>query len=426
MSLVGVKIKKGRTGPNISGKPFKTSGIITTGVAVAGMLDLGVTYTLTSVDDAAALGLDSDYDTTNNVVVFEHISEFFRMAQILGVESAKLYLMVIDQAIALGDMIDDVAVQYAKKLIVDANGEIYNLAIGFNPPDTYTETAVDGLNSDVRAAIVKAQALWEWTDDTFRPAQILLEGRGFSGTATASLDLRNIPAVPSGILEADKVSIVIGQDFDFAETLADLAQKHAAIGTALGTLAACEVNQSIAEVESFNLSNELKSKFTKAGLSSHVTIASVESQLATLDTKGYIFPMLYTGISGYRWNNDPTCTPVILDADGNLNENTIGYGRTMDYSKRRLRQTLLPLVKKVKPVDPSSGKMPTGVIKDIEQKGNDVFEDMVANGWLSGGKTTVDPDSDILVEKVVYTSFGIVPYGTIGEIQGTINLKTHN
>jgi hypothetical protein len=41
MSRKGVKINKGRTGPNIAGKPFKTSALVTTGVEVAGKLTQG-------------------------------------------------------------------------------------------------------------------------------------------------------------------------------------------------------------------------------------------------------------------------------------------------------------------------------------------------------------------------------------------------
>lgn len=423
MSQIGVNIDKGKMGPNIAGKPFRQSSLVTTGVAVVGKLTLGTVYRLVSVEDCKDLGLNADYDQTNNVVVFEHISEFYRQPKNEGVP---LFLQVNSQATTLATMIDDVTFQYCKKVIIEAKGEVHNMAIGFNPDDDYTETLVDGINSEVRAAIVKAQGLAEWAYQTFRPINILLECRGMGTSATTALNLRAVPATPSGIFEADMVSLVAGQDYGFADSLDGLAKKHAAIGTALGVLASCEVNQNIAEVEPFNLTDEIRGKWLVAGLSNHVTVTDQESSLGTFTQKGYIFADTYVGISGYRWNDDPTCTPIKIDADGNMNTHTIGYGRTMNFVSRRMRAKLLPFVKKVKPVDPRSGKMTVGTRKELESAGNDAIEEMASKGWLSGGSTSVDPDSDILVEKTVEFGYNIVPYGTLKQLNGSANLKIRN
>lgn len=421
MARKGVDIKKGKRGANVAGKPFKTTALMMTGMAVAGKLVLGTTYTILSRTDANALGLDAAYDTTNNVAVYHHIDEFYRMAG----EGVPLYFMVVAQTVLPGVMIDDATGIYSKKLIIDAKGEAFNLGIIFNPATGYTETAVDGLNSDIRTAIKKAQALHQWAYDTDRPVQIFLEGRGYTAPAASALNLRAIPDGAGGAtFEADRVSLVVGQDWDFAESLTGLARKYAAVGTALGTLAAMEINECIGEVERMNITDDLRNKWLVAGLSNHIKCADQEADLNTLDTKGYIFADLYTGVSGYRWNGDPTCTPIIVDADGNMNCHTVAYGRTNDFAVRKLRAAYLPLINKVKPVNTSTGLMPTGIIKDIENKGNDVFDDMAAEGWLSGGKTYVDPLSDILVAKEVDISYSIVPYGIIGKINGVINLKT--
>ncbi|MEG1199336.1 MAG: hypothetical protein RSD53_08095, partial [Algoriella sp.] len=59
----------------------------------------------------------------------------------------------------------------------------------------------------------------------------------------------------------------------------------------------------------------------------------------------------------------------------------------------------------------------------LEQIGDDVFADMQNSNELSLGKTTIDPDSDLLVKKELIVNFVIVPMGTLGEITGTINIK---
>lgn len=425
MALKGTNIAKGQTGPNISGEPFKISGLLTTGIAVADKLTLGAVYTLNSEKDCAALGLDKDYDVDNNVVVYEHIEEYFRMARktLPRNRAPKLYLMVADQdTVMIDDLVDVANAQYAKKLITEADGEIHNLMVGFNPAAGYVETVTDGINTDVRAAIVKAQALHEWAAESSRPVQIYLEGRAYDGDQVAALDLRAIPGNPSGILEADKVSIVIAQDYGFAETLSGLAQLHAAIGTFGGTMAACDLNQHPGEVETFNITDELAGKWLVAGLSSHEKVKDIEATLETLTAKGYIFADTYVDVSGYRWNDDATCTPIIVDSEGNMNQHTISYGRPFDYARRLLNKALLTQVKKVKPVN-SNGKMPTGVIKDLDGLGKDVFDDMVAEGWISSGEMFTDPDSDILVAKQVDAEFYIIPYGNIGFINGTLNLR---
>lgn len=421
MSLKGVIINKGVIGPNAAGPATSISGLIAGGVAVAGKLVLGTVYTLNSLKDTEALGLDADYDSTNSVIVYHHISEFYRMAG----DGTKLYLMVVAQSVLPGALLTDANAQYAKKLVAAANGDIRTLAIAFNPEAEYEEVAVDGINGDITAAIPNAQAFAQWAYDSDRPLQVILEGRAYSGDAAGAGDLRAIDAGAGEILQGTKVSVVIGQDFDFAATMAGLQQKYAAVGTALGTLASIDMNQNIGEVETLDLSDAVHSKFLHAGLSDHTTIEDDEADLDTLDTKGYIFPIRYAGISGYRWNGDHVCAPQIVDADGVMNESSISLGRTSDESVRALRLALLPKVKTVQPVDQETGKLPRGVVKYFEGLGDDVFATFQAAGFISAGKTYVDPDSDLLTgDKSLDVAFVVVPTGTVNQINGNINLKT--
>lgn len=420
MARKGVIISRGAVGANVSGKPWQTVGLLTTGVAVSGGLTLGTVYKLTSVADAEDLGLNNDYDVDENVVIYQHIVDFYDDARN---EGKSFYLLVVAQTNFIDDLVDVSSDNFAKKIIREANGEIYSLAVGFNPASGYTETATDGLNADVRAAIVKAQALWEWSLDNFMEVQIALEGRNITSTASSALDLRAIPASPSGIEYDDKVTIVIGQDWDFAETLSGLAQKYAGIGKWLGTRAAADLNQDIGEVESFNLTQTAKGRWVTAGLSNHVKVKDITT-LDTYHTKQYVFADTYVGVSGYRWNGDYVCAPVVVDADGNMNEHTGSLGLTMNYASRRLRAQLLPEVRKVKPVDPATGKLSIGTIKYLEGKGNEVFEDMSSDGHIVVGQTIVDKDSPVQEEGEVNASFNLVAYSTIAQINGTINNKT--
>ena len=421
-SLKGVNIQRGTIGASVDQGADAITGLLATGVAVAADaangisgIALGQTVKLTSLTDAEAYGINESYDSTNSLSVYRHISEFYRMFP-----NGTLYLMLYS-----GDMEAAFAEQYAKKLIIDANGEIRILGIA-NTPAAATEEYLNGFPEDVFGSIQLGQQLYDWAFSTFRPCQIILEGRDFNAANAASaLDLRNI-TISNQVLEAFKVSVCIAQDWKFADGLDAIRKKMADLGTMLGSIAKHGANENIGEVEGGNLVDTTNNKWLVAGLSNHQTVAGWDSQLEALDSKGYIFAISYTGIAGYYWNNDHTCTPIKKDKDGYFNEYTISYGRVHDKAVRDLRTCLLPKVKSTQPVDPDTGKLPQALVTYFERLADDdVFNAMAAEGLITAGKTTVDPDSDLLISpRELKVSFVLVPTGQIDEIKGTINLKT--
>lgn len=421
-SLKGVNIQRGTIGASVNGNRDSIVGLLATGVAVAADeangisgIALGQTVKLTSLTDAEAYGINEAYDSTNSLSVFRHISEFYRMFP-----NGTLYLMLYS-----GNMEAAFAEEFAKKLIVDANGEIRILGIA-NTPSTSETAYLNGFPEDVFGSIQLAQQLYDWAFSAFRPCQVILEGRDFNATnAAAAQDLRNI-TISNQVLEAFKVSVCIAQDWKYADGLDAIRKKMADLGTMLGSIAKKAVNENIGEVEGGNLVDVTNNKWLVAGLSNHQTVAGWDSQLEALDSKGYVFAISYTGIAGYYWNNDHTCTPIKKDKDGYFNEYTISYGRTHDKAVRDLRTCLLPKVKSTQPVDPSTGKLPQALVTYFERLADDdVFNTMAAEGLITAGKTTVDPNSDLLISpRELKVSFVLVPTGQIGEIKGTINLKT--
>lgn len=421
-SLKGVNIQRGTIGASVNGNRDSIVGLLATGVAVAADeangisgIALGQTVKLTSLTDAEAYGINEAYDSTNSLSVFRHISEFYRMFP-----NGTLYLMLYS-----GNMEAAFAEEFAKKLIVDANGEIRILGIA-NTPSTGETAYLNGFPEDVFGSIQLAQQLYDWAFSAFRPCQVILEGRDFNATnAAAAQDLRNI-TISNQVLEAFKVSVCIAQDWKYADGLDAIRKKMADLGTMLGSIAKKAVNENIGEVEGGNLVDVTNNKWLVAGLSNHQTVAGWDSQLEALDSKGYVFAISYTGIAGYYWNNDHTCTPIKKDKDGYFNEYTISYGRTHDKAVRDLRTCLLPKVKSTQPVDPSTGKLPQALVTYFERLADDdVFNTMAAEGLITAGKTTVDPNSDLLISpKELKVSFVLVPTGQIDEIKGTINLKT--
>lgn len=417
----GVIINKGTIGAAVNDNADAISGLLVNGPSVAaaeGVIGFanGDVLEITSLKDAELLGIDEAYDTDNDVRVFRHISEFYRMAG----EGTYLFVLVAPEASDMATMLNT----NGQSLVAGANGQIRRLAVAYNPDDLYAPTVVDGMEEVVRNAIPAAQTLHDWSWETDRPLNIFIEGRGIADSVAGVLDLKDIQ-VDGITIPYTNVSVCIAQDFGYAETLVGDAQKFADVGTMLGVSASISVNQSIGEVESLDLSDAPKGKWLVAGLSSHKKITEVEADLSTFDQYGYVFAISYTGISGYRFNNDHVCAAEIVDQDGYMNENTIALGLTYAKAARRLRTALLPKVKTVVPVDASTGLLPVGIRKYFEGIGDSEFAAMVTAGEISGGETKVDPNSNLLTgDKVLKVSFTVVPTGTINEIQGSINLKT--
>ena len=416
----GVTINKGTVGASATFAD-NVCGLLLNGPAVAASGNItglvnGTVYKITNVAAAVAMGIDAAYDSANKVRVYRHISEFFRMAG----EGSTLYFAIGAVAKNMKNLIEELG----QTLIVAANGDISYIGVAFNPPTGYTPVALDGMEQAVRDSIAPAQALHEWSWNSDRPVNLFLEGRGLSATGSAAIDLRSI-TVGAVVLKATHVSICIGQDWDYAETQDTNGKLFADVGTMLGTKASISCNRNIGEVESLNLSDAVNGIWLNSGLSNHSKIWTVDAQLSDYDTKGYVFGVTYTGISGVRWNGDHVCSPATVDHNGYMSISTIGQGATINKAARLLRGRLMPKIKSTVPVDSKTGLLPAGMVKYFENIGDEAFGQMAKAGEVSDGKSFVDPTSNLLTgSKALNVSFVVVPTASINAIVGTITLKT--
>ena len=411
MNLRGFSITEGVFGANTA-TDSREFGLVGNGVAIAGKVALGEVLVLKRPSDAVALGINADYDDANDVRIFRHISEFYRIAG----EGKTLVVALVAQTVLPADM-----VATAQAMVIDRDA-ISDMVFAFNPADDYVETLINGINDDVFAAIPALQTFANWADTNDRPLHCILECRGISDTLSALADLRAL-TVDEADLSAHKVTLVCGQDWNFADGLSALGKKFADVGTFLGCVAAQNWNQNPGQVDSMNLTNATLNLWTVGGLSNHKKYNEVYASLETMNDKGYVFPIKYTGLSGYWWNDGHTCAPIINDAAGNLNQHTIYFSHTMDMAKRALRIAYLPEVKKA--VELEAGKLPSGMIGYYNALGNDTFEYLAGKGLISGGSASTDADSDLLIEKKLNISFKVQPTGCVNEIAGTINLSSN-
>lgn len=410
-----VNIVKGKVGRSILGGYEKVSALAGYFGAVGSgetTLPEGKSALLTSITDMAAYGISKEA----NALLYHHISEYFR----IGGKGARLYVLNVAKGGSAGyvSLINDAGV---KRMLAEADGNIFNLGFSYIP--TGGGQAVDGLPSETVPAIKAAQALAEQTQKDNRPVHIALECAGLGNVTSATmLDLRDIKT--DGVaVDCPQVSLVIGQDWDFAETLSGQEQKYAAVGTLLGCMAAQPVSYNVGEVATMVLTNATRGDWVNAGLSSHEKVKRVEDQLEGLNRKGYIFGEYYSGV--VCLNDDHVCARVVVDKDGNMNESTIALSRTNCKVIRELYAAYLPVAKTTVPLDPQTGKLGDGTVAYFEDIGNDVFDNMKSRQELSGGETEIDGDSDLLVgDRALKVFFRWVPMGCIGVIEGTVNIKT--
>jgi Protein of unknown function (DUF2586) len=418
-----VQINKGAVGANASAGDISTTGFVFYETDNLLNATFNIVYSARSLEEVLSiLGGTINYDIDNGTFIFRHFVDFYSMSP----KGTLVYFMFINREdYSLEEVLSTENIG-AKLLLTTANGAIKQLGICAN---LYDQVLVDGLPASIRAGIAQAQLLYDWAYERDKPCQILLDGSNISENLGSLINLRAIP-VGNSILDANKVSIVIGQDWDYCENEGggDFFYR-AAVGKCLGTIAAAAMNQSIAEVDEntggFNLTNVKKGYFVNGGLSNHMTLVQADPYLDTLDNKGYIFPRTYYGVSGLRWNGDHTCCPITIDDDGNINEHTIYYGRTMDYTSLKLKVHFTKYLKKRAFADVTTGNLSTGVIKVMEKDANNtVFGKMVADSYISGGKATIDKTSDLITPpKKLKVGFKVVPTIIIDNIEGTIYLN---
>jgi hypothetical protein len=353
---------------------YKIMGLVGTGVAVAGKLALGTVYTLKSTVDANLIGLDAAYDTTNNILVYHHIARFF-----MREPSGELRFMLAAQTVSLTDLVDKNN-QYAKKVLKDGQGKVKWCAIFRNPATGYTPVLTTGLDGDVLTAVPKAQELYEDEAQYFRFSGFLIEGRQFNGTTALAKDLRT--------LLSTNVSVTILQDPAVAGANAAWA-KYAAVGDILGLKAKADISQDFGElIEDFNLTNAANSAFIDIGLSSGQLISDMQdTDMITLDQKGYIFGSPVPTIDGFYVNDTHTCD-VLADNDyAYIENNSVIEAATSLAQAAIIRKTKSRLL-----INSTTGLLLPEIKTSLENDLRASLNPLVDSGDISGGVDAQIPD----------------------------------
>lgn len=348
------------------------AGLIITGstVAGAGNVTAGNTYQLFSLQDAIDIGITSG---GTNDYAYQAIKNFYDQAS----KGAELWIMLTTASIQMSTICDLTETDYAVKLLDAAQGRIRTLAV--SQKSGAGVTAANGLDEDVDAAAVKAQALALAYTAAYKPVKVILDGKDFTGTVA---DLKDYKTA-----DMNRVSIL----------LCGTGGKNAAVGLLLGRIAANPVQRSIARVKSGDL-NILTADFTDDS-----PVEDYEASWDAIHNKGYIMLVTIAGKSGYFFSDDPTLTEDADDLSALkrvavIDKATLlALGVATDYINEEI-----PLS-----ADGSIAPSLVGNIKaDIE---NAINVNMTDTGEISGCKATIDPNQNVLSTSTLAITLDILP-----------------
>ncbi|GAA4271634.1 DUF2586 domain-containing protein [Aquimarina gracilis] len=357
------------------------SGLLFNGLDTSELEDEKL-HRLASLDDAKALGINQDYDSGGESAYYQ-ISQFFRMNP-----SGDLFLYKNKDATSFADLVSK-----AETMLLQANGEIRQLAVTYNKDITFDQT----LN-----AVAAAKTITDAAFDNHRPVEIIIEGKGFDASKSPA-DLRGYGA--------SNVSVMVAMDTEKAKE--DTYSNTAAVGVLLGAISRAKVSENIAWIEKFNLTGE---GFRSVGFIRGKELPTEGAQ-KTLDQNKYIFTRTHIGIAGIYFNDSHTCTEPTSDFT------YIEANRTINKAARIARASLLPKVNAPVLVDPELGTLPPSVVKGYETLCRSALERMVANGEASEIDVYVDPSQNILSSSLLQVKIEVIPTGTARRIEVNLGFK---
>nr|DAP98303.1 MAG TPA: tail sheath protein [Bacteriophage sp.] len=341
-----------------------------------------------------------------------HIREFFRMSGNLD-GNGKLYVMFADCS-ENWDAID--VMQRA------ADGLIAQLGVWTEQPlwkangeaEKYNLNLVKGINDKAVAMAQQNQPL----------SIILSANPGNTGGGTEEAKKIDLNKIPTAICEASRTSVIFGQARN--ETITTMQMRNVNhtpvgfLGSVMGALAKANVQESIAWVRQFNLFDDdfqqIELGFGDLTLDARNEFVSTNlyeslspTLLDDLDDKGYIFPIKYAGReNGIYISKDQTCSTG--------DYRTIARNRTINKSRRAVREALLPYVHSPLMVNPSTGYLAASKISAFRTLVGDILAKMQAAQEISGYAVTINANQNVLVDDTLRISYVIVPVGVAVKI----------
>lgn len=385
-----------------------TALLVLTGVEITGTLEFKKLYKFLGTEDAEAIGITSQYDIDNTVLLHHHISEFYRLAP-----GQPLYLWLLSQTESLANICDITTTDGLLTALQMAEGKVRFAGVGLCPSSGYSPTVNDYIAEDVITAIAKAQELAIAEEEAHRAIDVILEGRAFDGSNPANAyDLR--------VENAECVSVVIAQDLDVC-AIDTLHESYAALGTYLGMVASkIPISDSPAEVGlefQGNITNKARGRFVNYGYGNQALKSYSETHQGALYDKHYVTIRTFQGISGVYFAQDFTCASDTNDFK------FFHDSRVYNKASREIYAAYVPYINITIDLDPD-GFLKAEDVTALEGIGNEVFTKMFANKEISNGKTYINPKQNLITQQnKLLVIWKIQPRGYITDVEGELSFS---
>lgn len=345
--------------------------MVMSGVAVAGKIALGEHKQIFSTDALADLGITA----ANNALAYQDVKDFYANAG----NGAELNIMLVSDATSITDICDN-SLLLGKKLLeaVDGRGVIF--IVNVKKPVGYVPTITAGLDNDVNTAVTKLQQMAVAYSAENNPFVGVLPALGFNSAGIASLPLRT----------------TYTNDYVALNAHCNKADGVVSMGLLAGWLAKCQVHQNIARVRFGKMSD---TSFMPDG----TPAKTLKNQWETLLNKGLIVAIKRGSKSGFFYNDDPCLTTIASDYS------SISWNRTINKAHRISHNVLLEKLNDDVDVDETTGKIEGSLISDWESDVENAIREQMAiagankKAEISGVKCTIDPNSDIVNDKIEAT-----------------------
>ncbi len=360
-----------------------------------------------SLRGAEVAGATAATDLAQQCLVWEHIKDFYEEAG----DGAPLRVLAVPSATTLTNLFTPGQAAYTalQNELKAQGGLVKLLGVALNPA-TAEAAGPNGITADLATAIPLAQAFATAEFTAFRPLDMLLEGRLFSGTATAALDLRT--------LASKNVAVTIGRDqLRSAALVASgiaVADKYAQVGKVLGRLAAIPVQRSIGRVKDGKLVSLTQASLSGGALVSNLTDGP-GGDLSLLSGKGYIFPLIHPGKDGFFYNDDPTCAAATDDYA------FVKDSRVINKAARIARATYLEELLDDVQIDRITGYLPAIEVARFQNVLKNAIEDqMEAAGNIVICDVYVNPKQNVTATSKIVALLKIVKVATGAQIEATV------
>ncbi len=392
MGSLNITINNNNLGATVANT--QVFGLVMNGVSESGGYTLNTPVMVTSMNDVATAGIT----VANNPFAIKQLTEFYNEAPV----GTNLWIMLVAVTVTVDTMCLSsntttgiVALYNASHGTIDIYGALTDDKSANAASVSITVT--NGLNAKVYTAASNAVT----TLGNFRtgenPARLIVGGTSYNGTASA------LTTINSGTTN-NNVGIVVGDTLSY-----DATYTGAAVGLALGTLAAAPLQQKISWVGAGALSN------LTAYLNT-VSIAPSNGDPATIAGKGFITFKLYPNVSGYFWSGDTTATAQTDDFY------FLARGRVIDFAQRLVYGYLVQYVDGTVPAL-ESGLIDPGYAATLESKISGKKGVLTTNmqdaGMITGSSTVVPTTQNIVSTSTLVVQVTVYSVG----YSSTINVS---